>query len=311
MEFSRAVEGFLLNLAAEGKSENYFRWCQNLLRTFHRWAGSRRITDLEPLDIKKYIRYLQTEHIPYGDGHPLHKPDRRLSPTTVKHHWAVPSTLFSWATREEIVQRNIMDLVPKPKAPKPLKVGFTQDEIKRLLRAIDAKSTARASRDRAILLFLLDTGCRISETTGCRRPDVDLSLGRAKVSGKGAKERFVYVGQEAKKAIWRYVSMHRPEPLPNHDLLFLTHEGRPMTRPALRSLLRRLGSKAEVPNVHAHRFRHTAAVEFLRNGGDVFTLQRMLGHTSMEMVRRYLALVDADVAAVHRRASPADNWGLR
>jgi len=219
--------------------------------------------------------------------------------------------LFSWAAREGIIQQNILRSVPRPKTPKLLQFGFTADEVRRLLKAAEDKGKAKEARDKAILLFLLDTGCRISEVVNCRYADVDLALGRVKVQGKGSKERLVYLGQVARKAVWRYVSIHRPEPLPGQDYLFLTPEGRKFTRFGLTSLLVRLGRQAGVDDVHAHRFRHTAAVEFLRNGGDVFTLQRMLGHTSLEMVRQYLALVDADVAAAHRRASPADNWGLR
>ncbi len=172
-------------------------------------------------------------------------------------------------------------------------------------------SGQRPARDKAILLFLLDTGCRVSEVSDCKRGDVDFATGRVKVCGKGVKERFVYLGQVARKVVWRYVNGHRPEPLPNQDYLFLSHDGHKMKRSGLASLLKRLGRLAGVENVHPHRFRHTAAVEFLRNGGDIFTLQRMLGHSSLEMVRQYLALVDEDLATAHRRASPADNWGLK
>jgi integrase/recombinase XerD len=311
MDVQRAAEGFLLNLAVEAKSEDYIAWCRYLLQFFQRQVGSRQMDEIKPDDVRHYIRYLQTEHIPYGEGHPLHKADRHLSPNTIKNHWAALSAFFSWATREGVVEDNIMRSVPRPKTPNLLQVGFTVDEVKRLIKATESKGAVREARDKALLLFMLDTGCRISEVAGCRYPEVDLISGRVKVRGKGAKERLVYLGQVARKAVWRYVTVHRPEPMPGQDCLFLTEEGRKFTRFGLTSLLVRLGNKAGVEHVHAHRFRYTAAVEFLRNGGDVFTLQRMLGHTSLEMVKRYLALVDADVAAAHRRASPADNWGLR
>jgi site-specific recombinase XerD len=201
--------------------------------------------------------------------------------------------------------------IRRPKTPKLLKVGFTAEEVQRLLKATEAKNGRGTARDKAILLFLLDTGCRVSEVINCKRIDLDLAAGRVKVYGKGAEERFVYLGRTALKALWRYVNLYRPEPLPGHDYLFLTHNGHKMNRSGLTSLLKRLGREAGIEDVHAHRFRRTAAVEFLRNGGDVFTLQRMLGHSSLEMVRQYLALVDEDLAATHRRASPADNWGLK
>ncbi len=86
--------------------------------------------------------------------------------------------------------------------------------------------------------------------------------------------------------------------------------GRPYHRKALYKLVRRLGEKAGVPHCHPHRFRHTFAVNFLRNGGNVYALQMALGHTTLEMVEAYLKLAQADLEAAHRQASPAANWRL-
>jgi len=101
--------------------------------------------------------------------------------------------------------------------------------------------------------------------------------------------------------LWRYLS--KTEVDPAQSLFRLSPR-------SIRSLILRLGKSAAVPHTHPHRFRHTFAIEYLRNGGDIFTLQRILGHSSLDMVRRYLTIAQTDIQTAHRRASPVDRWQL-
>jgi len=130
------------------------------------------------------------------------------------------------------------------------------------------------------------------------------------VYGKGTKERILAIGRRTCKAIWRYLAT-REDYLPS-DPLFAQHDDltKPLSRRALHTLISRIGERAQIQGVHPHRFRHTFAIIFLRNGGDIYSLQAMLGHTGLDMVREYLAIVEADVANAHRKASPIDNWGI-
>jgi site-specific recombinase XerD len=83
-----------------------------------------------------------------------------------------------------------------------------------------------------------------------------------------------------------------------------------MTRTKLAEMFRSVGNRAGVKNVHPHRLRHTFAIQYLRNGGNAYTLQMMLGHSTLETVKLYLKLAQVDIDVMHRRASPVDNWRL-
>ncbi|TEU15490.1 MAG: site-specific integrase, partial [Anaerolineales bacterium] len=110
----------------------------------------------------------------------------------------------------------------------------------------------------------------------------------------------VYIDAPTSRAIWRYLTS-RPDARPD-DPLFANHLDRPLTRDALRHLISRLGERAGIPNANVHRFRHTFAINFLRNGGNAYTLQRLLGHSTMTMIKVYLALSAQDDSDNHRRA---------
>jgi integrase/recombinase XerD len=101
--------------------------------------------------------------------------------------------------------------------------------------------------------------------------------------------------------------------LHDDDLIFVVgskDDLRPLTRQHLRKLVSRLGERAGVKKVHPHRFRHTFAINYLRNGGGEFTLCALLGHTDLEMTRRYARIAQLDTANRHRKAGPVDNWKL-
>jgi integrase/recombinase XerD len=100
--------------------------------------------------------------------------------------------------------------------------------------------------------------------------------------------------------------------LTDYYLFLINSEDDPgqMARSHLRLLLKRIGGRASVPNVFPHRFRHTFAITYMRNQGDLLTLQALLGHSDLEMVKRYARIAQTDCENTHRRAGPVDNWKL-
>lgn len=200
--------------------------------------------------------------------------------------------------------------IQPPKVTKVEVEPFSKEEVKNLLSVVDKKSNGDkhpfALRNRAIILTLLDTGLRASEACNLKIADVEMKTGKVKVeNGKGNKTRFVWLGAGARKAVWKYLADRDNDPA---QPLFLGENKKEIERTNLRKILNRIGTKAGVKDCYPHRFRHTFAIEYLRNGGDIFTLQTLLGHSSLEMVRYYSKIATIDTERVHKRASPVDNW---
>jgi len=161
-------------------------------------------------------------------------------------------------------------------------------------------------------MMLIDAGLRIGEIVRLKMDDLHLDEGIIKVLGKGKKERFVPIGSNSQKVLQRYLFRYRPRQNDSQNVhVFLSIGGKPLTENGLKLMFARLAQRSGVKRLHAHLCRHTFATKFLINGGDVFTLQQILGHSTLEMVRHYVNLASNHVALQHRRFSPLDRLNLR
>ena len=162
-------------------------------------------------------------------------------------------------------------------------------------------------RNKAILSVFLDTGLRISELAGLTLDDIDMDQGSLLIrNGKGGKQRIVHIGTKAHKVLWKYITIHRRS---YSRRLFINRNNDPLDIIGIKILIKRLGDKAKV-KVHPHKLRHTFAISYLRAGGDVFSLQYILGHSTLQMTQRYLQSLNADDAInAHKKFSPLDNLG--
>jgi len=269
------------------------------------------VTEIGPNEIRAFILHLQQKRC--FSGHRLNKPQSRgLSGHTTNCYLRSIRAFWSWLIGEGVVERSPFDWVRIPRSPRKVIPTLSDHQIQRLLGAVDT-SSGEGYRDYVIILTLLDTALRVSELCSLRLVNLWLEDGMLKVMGKGNKERLIPIGRHVQRLLWRYINKHRPEPAnANVHFLFLTREGRPLTKDRVEKMLVRCGQRAGIEGVRCspHTLRHTAAVKFLRNGGDVFSLQRMLGHASLEMTRRYCELADIDVKRAHITASPVDNLNL-
>jgi len=319
---SQAVAGYLLDARARHLSIHTIADYTNSFRKLQVFLGEDPpLASITPDDIRKFLADLATPRAPAGIAP---RPIRPLSKKTVLNIHTGLSALWTWAVHEHIIPHQIIRDIGRPKPERPVIVPFTQDDVRRLLAVCDRtrpytrpgqriSDNARpaALRDRAIILVLLDTGVRASELCDLRLRHCDLRNSRITVMGKGSKERDLPLGPSTTKALWRYITVIRDlTEATTDDRVFLGRGNRPMTRHALQKLLLRLGARAEVPDCHPHRFRHTFAITYLRNGGNTLALQACMGHETMEMVAIYATIAQADIENGHKLASPIENWRL-
>ena len=323
LSLSKALVGFLNAKAAEGLSPRTLTNYEFRLKQWIDFTGDTNVESITPQAIRKYLVWLRTEYRPRrynGDRSPL-------SPKTIRNAYITLSSFFTWAVQEFDLQ-NPMQRVPAPKFQQAPVEPLNREQVEALLAACDFTQRAEtefrrrfrmrrptAKRDRAIILMLLDTGLRASELCKLRVGDIDLRTGRVDIrhgpmgGAKGGKGRIVFLGRTARRSVWRHLA-EREDGDDQKAPLFTGRVARPLTRDSLRLLIKSIAAKAGVDNCFPHRFRHTFAITYLRCGGDVFTLQSILGHSTLEMVRRYARIAEVDLAAAHRRASPGDNWRL-
>ncbi len=301
LDLKKLVNHFGQSNKAEGKSSKTIIWYGEMLHDYIRYLEKAdSITILASLNMESVREYI------------VHEQGRGLSPYSVQGKVRALKAFSSWLFNEGYTGENILQTLKVPKAPINLIEPLTDKEIERLI-GYQNPLTAIGSRNIAILVLLLDSGLRISELCGLKYEDAHIEEGYLKVFGKGAKERIVPIGALSQKMLWRYVFHFRPEPVtPNDDYFFLTLDGKPLVVNAVKLLLNRWGKNAGVSRLHAHLCRHTYATNFLcHNCGDIFRLQQILGHTTLEMVRKYVHYASAQALMNGRISSPVDHMGIR
>lgn len=276
LTLSKAIEGFLLACRARRLSEHTLTDYSRTLTRFLAHVGDSPIADIRPEQINAFLVAQ-----PFSEK------------TLLNYHIGL-SALWTWAVKNEYTPKHIMRLVEKPKPQKMVVEPFSEIEVRALMTGIRRNT----DRDRAIILLLLDTGMRASEMCGIELANIDLTTNKVKVLGKGNKERLMPFSARTASALFKHINnLEGGKPFP-------------FNRTSLAHLLQLIGRRAGVNKCHPHRFRHTFAINYIRNGGDPYTLQDILGHSQMEMVRRYLAIAQIDLESAHKRASPVENWKL-
>lgn len=284
------AETFLTARKAEGKTAATVRYYQSHLRVFLAWCEAQAVTqvrDVTPDLLRRFLLAMAERHNA-GGVHGMYRAVRAF---------------LRFVEAEEVIP-GWTSPTRKVKAPKvtlePIE-GVPLDDIGSMLDACDKSFTG--VRDRALLLALLDTGARASEFLALDLADVD-ALGVVTLKHtKGRRPRMAYLSQKTRRALRVYLRMRRD----TSPALWTTKHGDRLTYDGLRGILTRRAKQAGLKETPSpHDFRRAFALNYLRNGGDIFTLAKLLGHRGIDVLKRYLAQTDQDTQQAHAKFSPVD-----
>ncbi|MCG8401236.1 MAG: tyrosine-type recombinase/integrase [Firmicutes bacterium] len=290
---------------AEEKSKNRLKrtiaWHRENIKAFKKALQEQNISlNLEEID----HRTIKNNFILYTIENWNNKPQ------TINMRIRSLRQFFSFLVEEGYLAQNPAVRVEKLKTEETLIVALTGAQVKKILKAVD-RNTFTGLRDYTMLLLMLETGVRLSELSHLKINNINFQEGTVKVFGKGARERVVPIQRRCKKQIQQYISF-RGTGL-GHDHLFVTIDNEPIKNRTIQERLEILTQKAGLAGVQTspHIWRHTFARFYILNGGDPFSLKKILGHKSWEMVHHYVSLFGSQVVAQHQKASPVehlDDW---
>ena len=291
---------FLIYLQAErGASPYTLRNYGNEINEFIGFAAERGIESWEDVDVPAVRAWMAS----------LHRAG--YHPASIARRLYELRSCFRFLVREGIATENPAARVNPPRQFRTLPDYLTLPQVMDLLSAPDV-STPLGMRDAAILETLYSAGLRRSEIMGLRLQDVSLQTKQLRVWGKGRKERIALIGEPARLALKRYITVARPELLARNtnaastDILFLNYRGGPLSSPrAISAILNKYVKQVGLTqHVTPHTLRHSFATHLLEGGADLRTVQELLGHADLQTTTIYTQVTLRHLRKVVAEAHP-------
>jgi integrase/recombinase XerD len=233
--------------------------------------------------------------------------ERGLGAATIARRIAAVRGLHRFLVAEGLAESDPTVLVDAPRRPRALPKALTVEEVTRLVEAPDL-STPLGVRDRALLEFLYATGCRVTEAVALQLTDLTLNEATAVVTGKGNKQRLVPVGRHAVAALEAYfpVRMEIKGDRPDPGAVFVNARGGALSRQGVWQIVRRQAERAgiDLSRVSPHVLRHSAATHMVEGGGDLRTIQEILGHASISTTQIYTRVSPRHLLEVYVTSHP-------
>ena len=300
------IQGFKIELETQLKPKTVKDYCDHI-SYFARWSQDNNKGDLGFItkrDIQEFLHYVASTPAIFSTGNGTKRIIQR-DENSRWHHYFPLKRFFTWAFTERYVEQNPVDgIALRPPDAAPVE-PYTLEHIHAFVKVLDhdwhvAKTTRQrmlVARDRAVLFLLLDSFIRLEECCRLKIYDIDLDRQRVQVRrSKTGKPRITGFGPQTKKSLWRYLGL-RGDGL-GHDALWVTEEGRPLSKHGIQEILRRLKEDAGLQGLKGsiHKLRHTGATVTLKHTRDMKGLKLLLGHSTLAMTERYTQFIEAEDA---------------
>lgn len=284
-----AMAAFLRRCRVRNLTKETLRYYEDIFADINRYLGAHRPLDVTQDDVETYVESkLKTD----------------VKATTVNMYLRGFRAFFAYLNDEGFITENPAKNVKALKTEKTVIETFSKTQLRSLLETPN-RATFTGYRNYVIMLTLIDTGMRLSELEGMRVSDINWSDRAIKVRGKGRKERMVPFQLTLDKHLREYIAIRG---MLDHDYVFVNIDNNPIKKRTVQEDIRDIGKSANIKGVRVspHTFRHTFAKMYVMNGGDAMSLQKILGHTTLEMVRVYVNMFATDITRQHRKYSPLD-----
>ncbi|MBQ2738551.1 MAG: tyrosine-type recombinase/integrase [Clostridia bacterium] len=287
MTINQAFRLFLDDQYIKGNSLHTITDYTNKLRPFLKQFGERELAELRSHNLNEYARHLRETH---------------SNSVTIQSYVRALRAFLNWLYLGDYVEADFCRKFRLPKARKPLINILTDTEIERVFAVYGEDSNVIHLRNRVILSLMLDAGLRLNEVVTAQITDLHLPEGYLIVTGKGSKQRAVSFGVTTLAHLKVYLEAASPS-----QALLQNADGKPLTSSTLKNMFRKLKKKSGVSRLHPHLLRHTFATRYLENGGTIYNLKELLGHTTLKQTQQYLHLSRNLRHLDFNKFSPLDN----
>ncbi len=300
---TEAIDQFL-EARATGLSPATIRWYKGRLVQFAARVGSIEIDRVSVRDCRNYVADLRTRPIRYENAPQRRQLDGPLSDETVRGHIRALRKFFAWCGEEYSFSLNPMKRVEQPRRGHPAPKANNTDDLHKLLNACGSDTIGK--RDKAMLAFLADTGCRASGLLTLKMDDLKLADGQAIVHEKGKRDRVVPFSPYTANLLSKWMELRPASARTVFCALSGGRMGQPLTLSGLHSMIRRLKKAGGVTGrANPHGWRHHLGWFWTNEGGDLATLSLIMGHSDPATTLRYYAIfMMGEAIKKHRQFSP-------